>query len=291
MDKILSNKLKLKPAMKMLILNMQEGFQKKFEGYATSEQAASRFNVVLLFAESSAVLKKFANKALKSIANDGLLWIAYPKKLAKLKTDLTRDYGWEPITSKGWEIVSLVSLDDTWSALRFKRQTEIQSPIKKMSREQEIFKAVIESPENINGGYVKIPFDVEQVYGTKGQVKVKASFDGYPYRGVLANMGSGCHILIVRKDIREHIGKNVGDIVEVVLERDLEERTLDIPEDLEKALKKHKAEKLFFDKLSYTNRKEYVIWITSAKKDETRLKRLEETIHKLGAGKKNPSEK
>jgi uncharacterized protein YdeI (YjbR/CyaY-like superfamily) len=47
----------------------------------------------------------------------------------------------------------------------------------------------------------------------------------------------------------------------------------------------------FFEELSFTNKKEYVLWINDAKKEETREKRLVETLEKLKAGKKNPSEK
>jgi hypothetical protein len=76
------------------------------------------------------------------------------------------------------------------------------------------FISIIEKPDNgMDTAFITIPFDVEKAYGTKGQVKVKATFDGYPYRGVIANMGIGCHILGLRKDIRAAIGKTVGDKV------------------------------------------------------------------------------
>ena len=157
---------------------------------------------------------------------------------------------------------------------------------------KQVFKAILENPDSsMDTAYVSIPFDVEKVYGTKGQVKAKAWFDGVEYRGVLANMGPGCHVILVRKDIRAAIGKNVGDTVRVQIERDTEERVVEIPEPLAKALAENKKATTFFDTLSYTNRKEYARWISEAKKDETRTKRLEATIEKLLAGKKNPSEK
>lgn len=139
--------------------------------------------------------------------------------------------------------------------------------------------------------YVSIPFNVQEVYGTKGQVKVKATFDGHEYRGVLANMGTGCHILGVRKDIRQAIGKQVGDVVQVTLEKDEAERVVDVPDELKKILSKNTKAKALFDSLSFTNRKEYALWISSAKKEETRAKRLIEIVPRLLEGKKNPSEK
>ncbi|MBS1916011.1 MAG: YdeI/OmpD-associated family protein [Bacteroidetes bacterium] len=63
------------------------------------------------------------------------------------------------------------------------------------------------------------------------------------------------------------------------------------PSDFMKELNRSKIASHFFDKLSFTNKKEYVTWVTSAKKEETRSRRLEVAIDKLIAGKKNPSEK
>ncbi|MFT4024223.1 MAG: YdeI/OmpD-associated family protein [Flavihumibacter sp.] len=70
-------------------------------------------------------------------------------------------------------------------------------------------------------------------------------------------------------------------------------RTVKAPEDLEKLLqlKKNKKAADFFNKLSFTNKKEYVVWITTAKREDTRQHRLQQTVEKLTAGKKNPSEK
>ena len=159
-----------------------------------------------------------------------------------------------------------------------------------MKNEVHKFTAKLEkSDDGMDTAFISIPFNVEKTYGTKGQVKVKVTFDGHPYRGVIANMGTGCHILGVRKDIREAIGKRVGDSVSVELHKDTEERIVDVPIELQQALSKSKKALEFFNTLSYTNRKEFALWVSSAKRDETREKRLSETIKKLLAGKKNPS--
>ncbi len=68
-------------------------------------------------------------------------------------------------------------------------------------------------------------------------------------------------------------------------------RTLTPPEDLEQLFTLHPKAKVFFDGLSFTNQKEYIVWITGAKKEDTRKRRLDATLEKLKAGKKNPSEK
>jgi hypothetical protein len=154
------------------------------------------------------------------------------------------------------------------------------------------FTAVLENPQKkIDAAFVTVPFDTQALFGTKGHIKIKATFDGHPYRGLIANMGTGSHVLLVRKDIRAAIGKKVGDSIAVEIEEDMEERVVEIPEDLQEVFKKNKKAKEFFDTLSYTNRKEYVVWINSAKKTLTRETRVKATISKLLKGLKNPSQK
>lgn len=68
-------------------------------------------------------------------------------------------------------------------------------------------------------------------------------------------------------------------------------RTIDPPADFVKHLRASKVASNFFEELSFSNKKEYVVWITSAKKEETRSRRLELAIDKLTAGKKNPAAK
>lgn len=135
------------------------------------------------------------------------------------------------------------------------------------------------------GAYVEIPFDVEEAYGTRGQVKVKATFDGYPYRGSIFPMGKGRHILIVRKEVQKAIGKTIGETVQVTLERDAEPRNVAVPGDFQAALEKNPTAKAIFEKLAYTHRKEYVEWIESAKKPETRQRRIQKALEMIGQGK------
>lgn len=70
---------------------------------------------------------------------------------------------------------------------------------------------------------------------------------------------------------------------------DPETRTVQPPPDFAKELRRSKTASHFFENLSFTDKKEYVVWITSAKKEETRSRRLEAAIDKLIAGKKNPA--
>jgi hypothetical protein len=144
---------------------------------------------------------------------------------------------------------------------------------------KQTFTAVIQNAGG-GGAFVQVPFDVEKEFGSK-RPKVKAMIEGIPYRGILTRMSTDCHILGIRKDIREQVGKTFGDEIKVIVEPDTEPRVVEVPADLLKELKKDKEAKTVFDKLSYTHQKEYVTWITEAKKEETRQNRIAKMIEML----------
>ncbi|AKP68097.1 DUF1905 domain-containing protein [Companilactobacillus ginsenosidimutans] len=85
------------------------------------------------------------------------------------------------------------------------------------------FDATIKASDIGSGGaYVIFPLDIREVFN-KGRVKVHATFDKTPYDGSIVNMGlknedgSICYILGIRQDIREKIGKDIGDTVSVTV--------------------------------------------------------------------------
>ncbi len=145
------------------------------------------------------------------------------------------------------------------------------------------FHAVIE-PGDSGGAFVTIPFDVEKTFGQK-RVKIKAMIDGEPYRGTLVRMGTPHHMLLVLKEIRQKIGKSIGDEVTVELEEDLELRQVTVPADLQRALQAEPAAQAFFNQLSFTHQREYVRWIEEAKREETRQSRVQRTVEMLLKGK------
>lgn len=144
------------------------------------------------------------------------------------------------------------------------------------------FEATIEAGRG-GGAFVAIPFSVEEAYGTRGRVPVRATFDGHEYRGSIAPMG-GRHLLGVVKDIRTALGKDVGDTVSVTVERDEVERSVDVPVELVTVLGQDAEAKAIFDELSYTRRKEFARWVGSARKEETRRRRAEKAPDMLRSG-------
>jgi hypothetical protein len=146
------------------------------------------------------------------------------------------------------------------------------------------FTAIIQNAGG-GGAFVEVPFDVEAAFGSK-KPKVKATFEGVPYRGILTRMGTEHHLLIILKEIREKIGKTFGDEVKITVEPDTEPRVIEVPAELKKAFKTEKEAKAFFDKLSYTHQREYVMWINEAKREETRQNRIAKAVEMLKKGQK-----
>jgi hypothetical protein len=148
------------------------------------------------------------------------------------------------------------------------------------------FKAIID-PGPGGGAFVTVPFDSQQEFGSRGSIPVQCTFDGVPYRGSLMPCGGPNHLLGILKSIRKKTGKNIGDAVEVVLWKDDQQRNVEVPEEM-RNLMDQSGVTLFFESLSYTHRKEYVRWITEAKTEATRQRRLEKSMEMLMQRVKTP---
>jgi hypothetical protein len=147
------------------------------------------------------------------------------------------------------------------------------------------FKVKIEGKETGVVSAITPPFDVVEAFGTRGRVPIRGTMNGFPFRSSLMPMG-GCHMMPVRKSLRDGAGVNPGDIVSVFMERDEAERTVEVPPTLKKELAKSKAAQANWDKLAFTARKEIALSIIGAKHEETRARRLAKALDILQSGKK-----
>ncbi len=120
----LIQKLRMQPGQRVLILNPPPGHNEALaplpDGIVLEEVPAGKYDFVHLFVKDQAELEQLGPRALESVEYDGLLWISYPKKSSKVKTDLTRDVGWDVVARAGLRPVTQVSIDETWSALRYR---------------------------------------------------------------------------------------------------------------------------------------------------------------------------
>lgn len=144
--------------------------------------------------------------------------------------------------------------------------------------DKQTFEAVLEKHENMDATGITIPFDVEKIFGAK-RVPVKISINGAEHRSTIVKM-NGKYVVVVPKIFREAAKVRAGEIISVTIEKDTEKRTVEIPQDLAEALKEANLTETFA-KMSYTHQKEYVNAVSEAKKQETRIRRIEKTIAML----------
>ena len=143
---------------------------------------------------------------------------------------------------------------------------------------QKKFKATAEGAgPNKAWCFIAVPFDVPEVWGTRGRVAVKGTINGFPFRTNIQPM-DGRHLLTFNKQLQAGAKAKAGDTVSVVMERDTEERAVEVPVELAKAFRGNKPAKTFWDKLAYTHRKEFVRWINAAKQAETRERRAQKAV-------------
>ena len=120
----LARKLGLKPGMTVLVQNAPPDFaaalSKSVEGIKLSQQSGKKANCVIAFVRSKADVETLAPAMLSAIKEDGLLWFAYPKKTGGIKSDLSRDTGWDPVFAAGFDSVAQVSINETWTGFRFR---------------------------------------------------------------------------------------------------------------------------------------------------------------------------
>ena len=113
----LGKKLLLKPGMKVALVGEPADQRPLYEGI---EKVSAKADAVVVYASAAKDVPALLSRARKHLGADARLWIAYPKA-KKLGTDLNRDSLWKLMEPEGFEGVRLVSLDDTWSAMMFRK--------------------------------------------------------------------------------------------------------------------------------------------------------------------------
>jgi hypothetical protein len=154
-----------------------------------------------------------------------------------------------------------------------------------MAKQKLRFTAKIEGREAGVVAAIAPPVDVPEFFGTRARVPVRGTINGYPFRSSLMPCGAR-RMMPVNKTLCASADVQPGDIVDVVMERDDEERTVETPPLLKKALAKSKTAQANWEKLSFTHKKEIALAIVGAKQEETRARRLAKVVDILKTGKK-----
>jgi hypothetical protein len=115
----LSRKLKLKPGLRAAVLGAPPGYLDRLDPpphVTIGDTLTGPLDWVQVFVADSAGLAAIVGPLTAALAPTGHVWICYPKGSSRLQTDLTRDKGWEPLEGSDLMWLSLVSVDETWSA-------------------------------------------------------------------------------------------------------------------------------------------------------------------------------
>ena len=213
-DQTLFEKLQLANEKNLLIQGIPSTIEKQFIKLSfakcvTPLLKVKKIDFALVFAVSKKQLCEILDTVIPVLQAEPKLWIAYPKLTSKIASDLNRDCRWEEIDSFGFEIETQIVIDNTWTAVKFKRSTKAPAPRK----------VPVIAPE-------------------------------------LATM---------------------------------DRSGLEVPEEVKLVFKKNKPAEVFFDSLPIDNRKEYVTWVTGAKRSDLKTKRLDAMVEKLTSGKRLPT--
>jgi hypothetical protein len=136
--------------------------------------------------------------------------------------------------------------------------------------------------------FIVVPPEVVAALSEKKRPPVRVTLNGdYIYRSTVSVYG-GRYLLPLRREIREACGLAPGMPVDVTLTLDEELRIVEVPDDLAAAFTGDSEARAVFDRLYFTHQREYVEWITSAKRAATRTRRVAQTLEMLRNGVKTP---
>ena len=140
----LLKKLNYKPPATVTVLAVPAEVAPVVEAWSAEATVRRRLGqneaFVLAFVRSADELARLVPKLVAAVVDDGVLWLAYPKKSSKrYRSDLSRDDSWQVLGDLGLEPVRAVAIDADWSALRFRRAEHIgrltRNPARIMSAE------------------------------------------------------------------------------------------------------------------------------------------------------------
>ena len=131
-ESALAKKLKLKSGLRAAVIYAPSGYLDALEplpaGVELTERLQGQFDWVQAFIRNKAELDKLVPKILDSLKPEGLLWLTFPKGSSKIQTDLARDKGWDALRGANLRWITLVSVDDTWSAFSLRPSRPGEKP-------------------------------------------------------------------------------------------------------------------------------------------------------------------
>ena len=143
------------------------------------------------------------------------------------------------------------------------------------------FRGEIEAAGKTAAG-IEVPLRVLESLGAGKRPPVRVTINGHTYRTSVGSMG-GRFLVSCSVENRQAAGVAAGETVDVEVELDDQPREVDLPKDFVQALEPEPAARLFFDGLSYSERRWFVLGIEGAKTAETRHRRIVAAVGRLKA--------
>src|SRR4051812_33405302 len=130
-----------------------------------------------------------------------------------------------------------------------------------------------------------LPRNTSPKLPARGITMVEGTINGFPFRAALEPNGKGSHSLKVSKALHDAAGADVEDTVTMEITRVGEEAELRVPMDLRKALAAAPRAQVFWAEITPMARRDWILWISSARQPETRKSRIEKACDMLACGK------
>jgi hypothetical protein len=132
----------------------------------------------------------------------------------------------------------------------------------------------------VDGGtFIEVPLDVPAVFG-RVRAPVRVTVNGHTYASTVMRYGDRYYLPLSRAN-RSAAGVQAGDHVDVGLASDDAPRTVEVPADLAAALGAAPGARAAFDGAAVTHRREWVQWVTDAKRPETRERRIGRVVEQV----------
>ncbi len=124
-EKSLSQKMKLEPGLKAAVIHAPKNYVVELRhDTALSPTLNGKFDWIQIFVKNKTELEALAPKAVKALKPESILWVSFPKGTSTIQTDLTRDQGWEVLQQFDLKWITLVSVNEAWSAFSLRPYKE-----------------------------------------------------------------------------------------------------------------------------------------------------------------------
>lgn len=142
------------------------------------------------------------------------------------------------------------------------------------------------TPKSASWAFLVLPRNASAKLSTRGMTTVEGTINGCPFQGTLAPDGQRSHWLRLTRKMREAAGTKVGEVVTQEIMSAGEKAEPRVPADLRKALASAPKARVLWSQITPIARRDWIHWIMSAKRSETRARRIDNACKMLAAGKR-----